>query len=206
MSTRIWSRFDTAGFAVASILAGSTALAASISVSRQPSLAQHATVVDSTMPVQVAPTVLPELRGHAVFNRISTPWHFVLRAPDLSPPVVVQQSQASCRPFWHRLETGPVGEVVLVTCPGAQDNVPPEPPHKIDPSHLQLPTISDFVEPVVQLPLLAIGDHARQSGQVVADSLERGIQRFNERVAPPALPPTPDFGALGWTPSAVSAG
>jgi hypothetical protein len=207
MSFRIWNRVTTAGVGVASILAGSAALGAAVYLQAStPSWAKQtaANGNDSGYTTEVALPMLPELSGQAVVNRVRHRAVSTLRSTPESAPVAANEPASACQPFWHRLETGPVGEMVLVTCPGEEGQVPPEPPHQVDPSHSQLPTVGDFVEPIVQEPLVAIGHRASHAGQVVAGSLERESQRFQAGIMPPTVPPTPDFGALDWAPQVKS--
>ena len=206
MSKYLWNEIATTrGFGAATLFAGVVAMAAAVELHEPPALpsqaAQPASLGETTLSLAKLP-VLPRLSGHAVFNRGSANQHRVTQ-PSAQPGLVATKSADPCHSSWRPLATGPVGRLVIDTCPGQQGDLPPMPPHAVDPSHDKLPVVADLVEPIVEHPLVNLGEDGGRADTELAASIDRRVERSAPTVAPPA-PPFPEFGALDWGPEPAS--
>jgi hypothetical protein len=122
-----------------------------------------------------------------------------------------RKSEATCKPYWRSLDTGPVGRHVLVTCPGAS-NVPPEPAERLSLNReSKLPTLAMFNR---QLPPLKLdsdlapsANRADHAGTQVNLALNRQSNHLPASTAGGAqdVAKLPVQNPLSWAPTQGSA-
>ena len=210
MSFEKWNKLAaTRRVGVATLLAGLVAMAAAIEIHEPPTLPsptswtpgfQHEPVMSSARMI-----MLPRMTIHGVVNRGDATHRAVAPSPPGARGTVAERgSVATCHPGWRPLESGPVGRVVAESCPGQHTVNPPMPPPAVNPALSKLPTVAEFVEPVVKQPLEPIGVDAGEAAQQLAASLEQRIEKDAHRIAPLRAVPDPELGALDWAPSPSS--
>jgi len=207
MSFEKWNKLAaTRGIGAVSIFAGLVAMAAAIEVHEPPTLASSTTWTSGPQhesPLSSARMlVLPRMTIHGVVNRGDATHRSVASPPPADRASVAERgSVATCDPVWRPLESGPVGRMVVETCPGQHAIIPPMPPHAVDSGRSKLPTVAELVAPIVKQPAESIGLDAKGTDQRLAASLEGRIEKDARRPAPLAAVPDPDLGALDWAPN-----
>ena len=199
MSMHKWNTLAArSGFSAAMIVAGALAMTGAVELHHHRTLQvseQDDTPVEPEALGPVALTVMPKMSAYAVPNLgEATPPTRVQKVAETEPP-------NQCHPAWRPLETGPLGRMVIQTCPGWRGTLPAEPPARVDPTHDKLPTIADFVQPVVEHSLEDTAAAPPRADLKVAKSLESDAERTGHPLAPASMPPAPYFGALDWAPS-----
>jgi hypothetical protein len=223
MSINMWNKLvSTAAFGATSIAVGTMAMALAVvahQIPEPPGLtASVAPDADAGHAVQTA--VLPKLAGRAVFNWGSAARGAAKEAPSTvhapGPKYVLAgnetprmsllrqaSEEAPCHPSWRPLESGPVGRMVADRCRDQSDALPP-PPSSVDPSRVQLPTVAEFVQPIVTQDLVEFGSDAESASRRLAAALGQTIEKPTREVAPQVPVPAVDLGTLDWAPDVLS--